>query len=285
MRSSRMHRLAPGRMKKYTVQRLETGLEILLFIFEIYYRPDPRVPGARETADPCPARPPPSPVFFPRRVLPSLLLLAPSRRRPNLSFLNFLLISYRSRNRDRIKRNGHRNASVHRRNAVPNFSLFFSPPPSPPPPRGEERRAGRIHLLRSFSARRPLAAPLAATALPIDAIGIPDRRNAFFLKLPRWWRSVATTPSSSPPPPVKRGRVENSDNSTTIPASVAHPRSRSNVRTFEKLKRSRPLIPPLDIYLYIYIYVYVCVCVCTSRKYVPGMSKKRVSSRIRLCDW
>ena len=125
-----------------------------------------------------------------------------------------------------------------------------------------ERSAARGGSTSSvLSARGARWPPRSQPPLPIDAIGIPDRRNAFFLKLPRWWRSVATTPSSSPPPPVKRGRVENSGNSTTIPASVAHPRSRSNVRTFEKLKRSRPLIPPLDIYLYIYTYMCVSVCV------------------------
>lgn len=46
-------------------------------------------------------------------------------RGPNLSFFNFLLISYLPRNRDhRIKRMSRRSASVHGRNAVPHFSLY-----------------------------------------------------------------------------------------------------------------------------------------------------------------
>lgn len=143
-------------------------------------------------------------------------------------------------------------------------SLIFRSPSPSPPPRGEQRRAGRIHLLlRSFSARRPLAAP------PSMPIGTPARRNAFFLKLPRWWRSVATNPSSPPPPQVKRGRVENSDNSTTIPLPLPllHPRSFQRSREVEE-KPTVSYIPPLDIYLYIY------VCVCTSRKYVSGVEEK-----------
>lgn len=94
-------------------------------------------PGALVKRSCCP----PLLVFFPRLSswfpLPVGRLLAPSRRRPNLSFLNFLLISYRSRNRDRIKRNVHDRWTVtemHRyTDGMPSL-IFRSSPSSPVSP-------------------------------------------------------------------------------------------------------------------------------------------------------
>lgn len=122
-------------------------------------------------------------VFFPRRFSgqslptssPIRSVLAPSRRRrSNLSFLNFLLISYRSRNRDRIKRE--RSAGrpavteMHRyTDGMP--SLIFRSSPPHPPPRRIQLRGPPLVLPRG--ARRGSSCP------GIDAIGTRQKKRIF----------------------------------------------------------------------------------------------------------
>lgn len=121
-------------------------------------------------------------------------LLAPSRRRPNLSFLNFLLISYCSRNRDRIKRNVHGRWTVtemHRyTNGMP--SLIFRSSPSSPVSSFLSSfscaATARILLVPFF--QRAVSADPLTSFWPIDAIGHTDERNTFFRKMPHWWRST-----------------------------------------------------------------------------------------------
>lgn len=110
------------------------------------------------------------PSFHPSRSPPDIL----SRRRPNLSFLHFLLISYPVALKGSSRRSP-KSASVHRRNVVPHFSLHH-----------------RVRLLfpsflRSWTYRVGDSTVLPSIFAALRDLDCCRRRKAFFRK-----RSVRT---------------------------------------------------------------------------------------------